>query len=221
LGAVGAVRVAGQALAPARARLEGVVVDALTGQPVESATVTLLGAGSGLTTAREGTFAFDVTQGPVILHVTAPGRSSVLVDLEVGDAPDPIRIALSSFAVTLSELLVQTRAEPRRPRDDARTAADLLAEEVPRARVNAAQVGDIDFSLNLRLATSFTGPTAPTVVVDGVVLSRGAEAFEVLARIPAVDVEDVEVLRGPSAAFLYPYAANGVIVVKTRRGQGR
>jgi predicted PurR-regulated permease PerM len=35
--------------------------------------------------------------------------------------------------------------------------------------------------------------------------------------IPASDVERIDVLRGPSAAFRYPYAANGVIQIKTRR----
>jgi hypothetical protein len=222
LGAAGAKEAAGQAPAMPRARLEGVVVDAVNGQPVESATVTLVGSGTAVTTLREGTFELEVAPGPVILHVTAPGHSSVLVDLQVGvDSAAPVRVLLPSFAVTLSELLVQTRVDPERPRDDMRTAADLVAEEVPRTRVNSGQVGKSDFDLNLRLATSFGGPQAPTVLIDGVVLSRGPEAFEALQRIPAAEVEEVQVLRGPSAAFLYPFAANGVILVKTKRGQGR
>jgi hypothetical protein len=219
-GAGGAMPAAGQAPVP-RARLQGVVVDAATGRPVESATVTLVGAGAAVTTQGEGTFAFDVALGPVVLHATAPGHSSVLVDLQVADSSVFARVLLPSFAVTLSELLVQTRAATERPRDDARTAADLVAEQVPRTRVNSGEVGKSDFGLNLRLATSFGGPQAPTVVVDGIVLSRGPEAFEALQRIPATEVAEVQVLRGPSAAFLYPFAANGVILVTTKRGQGR
>jgi outer membrane receptor for ferrienterochelin and colicin len=46
-----------------------------------------------------------------------------------------------------------------------------------------------------------------------------SSAFDALERIPASDVERVEVLRGPAAAFLYPYAANGVINVVTKRGR--
>ena len=41
--------------------------------------------------------------------------------------------------------------------------------------------------------------------------------FDVLSQIPASDVEDIEVLRGPTAAFLYPFAANGVVEVRTKR----
>jgi outer membrane cobalamin receptor len=137
------------------------------------------------------------------------------------DRPAFVRVPLATFAVTLSELLVQARGSGDRPPGAARTAADLLAQEVPRAGVNSAQVGQSDFDVSLRLATSFGGPEAPTVVVDGVILSRGPAAFEALERIPAADVENVQVLRGPSAAFLYPFAANGVILVTTKRGQAR
>jgi outer membrane receptor protein involved in Fe transport len=145
----------------------------------------------------------------------------VIVDTEVhAGRPAFVRIPLPTFAVTLSELLVEASGNTDRAAV-ARTAAELVAQELPRAGVNSGQVGQSDFDLNLRLATSFAGPQAPTVVVDGVVLSRGPAAFEVLDRIPAYDVADVEVLRGPAAAFLYPFAANGVILVTTRRGQQR
>lgn len=210
---------AGQVPDSTRVRLEGVVVDDTMLKPVEAATVTLVGASLAVTTGPSGRFEFDVPTGPVALHVTAPGRSSMIVDIEVhADRIAFVRVPLPTFAVTLSELLVDARGGRPAP---ARTAAELVAQKLPRAGVNSGQVGQSDFDLTLRLATSFGGPQAPTIVVDGVVLSRGAAAFEALDRIPAADVEDVQVLRGPSAAFLYPFAANGVIVVTTRRGQAR
>jgi len=221
LGAVAAERSAGQVPALSRVLLRGWVADAASDQPVEFATVTLLSTGQTVTTDHTGTFELDVATGPAALHVTAPGRSSVVVDLEVReDGPAAVRVDLPTFAVTLQELLVQASGSDGGPAV-ARTAADMVAREIPRTHVNSAQVGQSDFALSLRLATSFGGPQAPTIVVDGVVLSRGAEAFERLERIPAADVAEIQVLRGPSAAFLYPFAANGVIVVTTKRGQGR
>jgi outer membrane receptor protein involved in Fe transport len=220
--AVCAPGAAGQAPESVRVRLQGVVVDAATLAPVDSATVTLVGSSASITTERFGRFELDVPSGPIALHVTAPGHSSVIVDTEVhADRPAFVRVPLPTFAVTLSELLVQASGDDEPRRRQARTAAELVAQELPRAGVNSGQVGQNDFDLNLRLATSFGGSEAPTIVVDGVVLSRGAAAFEALDRIPAADVEDVQVLRGPSAAFLYPFAANGVIVVTTKRGQAR
>jgi hypothetical protein len=212
---------AGQVPDSTRVRLLGVVVDDVTLEPIESATVTLVGTSVATTTGAFGRFDLDVPAGPVALHVTAPGRSSMVVDTEVhADRPAFVRVPLPTFAVTLSELLVEARGSSGRPAT-ARTAAELVAQKLPRAGVNSGQVGQNDFDLTLRLATSFGGPQAPTIVVDGVVLSRGAAAFEALDRIPAADVEDVQLLRGPSAAFLYPFAANGVIAVTTRRGQAR
>jgi hypothetical protein len=210
-----------QAPEPTRVRLQGVVIDAATLEAVDSATVTLVGTSEVMTTERFGRFELEVPTGPIALHVTAPGRASVIVDTEVhADRPAFVRIPLPTFAVTLEELLVEAGGNSGRA-GMARTAAELVAQELPRAGVNSGQVGQSDFDLSLRLATSFGGPQAPTIVVDGVVLSRGPAAFEALERIPAADVEDVQLLRGPSAAFLYPFAANGVILVTTKRGQGR
>jgi outer membrane receptor protein involved in Fe transport len=212
---------AGQVPESARVRLQGIVVDAATLEPVDTATVTLVGASVVMTTERFGRFELEVPSGAVALHVTAPGHASVVVDTEVhADRPAFVRVPLPTIAVTLSELLVEASSNTGR-RGVARTAAEIVAQELPRAGVNSGQVGQSDFDLSLRLATSFGGPQAPTIVVDGVVLSRGATAFEVLDRIPAADVEEVQVLRGPSAAFLYPFAANGVILVTTKRGRGR
>jgi hypothetical protein len=168
--------------------------------------VTLVGTSEVMTTERFGRFELEVPTGPIALHVTAPGRASVIVDTEVhADRPAFVRIPLPTFAVTLEELLVEAGGNSGRA-GMARTAAELVAQELPRAGVNSGQVGQSDFDLSLRLATSFGGPQAPTIVVDGVVLSRGPAAFEALERI---------------AAFLYPFAANGVILVTTKRGQGR
>jgi outer membrane receptor protein involved in Fe transport len=204
------------------ARLQGVVVDAETLEPIDSATVSLPGTNTRVVTQRWGTFEFpDAPLGALTVHATAPGYSSVAMDVEVReDGAAYVHMVLPTMALTLSELLVQAQGGQNRPQV-ARTAAELLAQVVPRLSVNSGTIGQSDFDLNLRQATSFTGPSAPTVVVDGVVLSRGPAAFDALERIPATDVEAVEVLRGPSAAFLYPFAANGVILVTTKRGQGR
>jgi outer membrane cobalamin receptor len=61
----------------------------------------------------------------------------------------------------------------------------------------------------------------PSIFIDGVVVSNPEEGLDVLSRIPASDVLDIEVLRGPAAAFRYPFAANGVVLVRTRLGAGR
>ena len=199
--------------------LQGVVVHESTGQPIESATVSLVGTDIETQTGTYGGFAFpDVQPGLVLVHVTAPGHPSLVQEVEVKrDGIVFVRFDLPSIAAVLSELVVGV------PRDEPKggplNAAHLLAIKVPDARVLSGVVGQTDYLFRLRApVTSFTQSLVPLVVIDGVMISPG-HAFEALSQIPASHVEDIEVLRGPTAAFRYPLAANGVVLVTTRSGR--
>lgn len=194
------------------------MVDEATYQPVDSATVSLVGADATVTTGRWGAFAFpDAPLGQVVVQVSAPGHPSMRQEVEVReDRMAYVRVVLPSVTAVLSELLVRGRSAAR-PGDAASTAADLVAIRVPRTRVASGDVGNTDYPMYLRPGTSFTGNTEPLIVIDGIAITRDA-AFDALERIPAADVEEIEVLKGPAAAFLYPYGANGVIIVTTKRG---
>ena len=202
------------------APLQGIVVHESTGQPIESATVTVLGTDIETQTGRYGDFAFpDLHFGLMSVRVTAPGHPSVTQAVDVTD--DGIvflQFRLPSVSAVLSELLVGVSRDE--PMASLLTAADLLAIEVPSARVRSGNVGKTDYAIRLReSATSFTQSVEPLVYVDGVMISGLGQAFEALSQISASDVEDIKVLRGPAAAFLYPMAANGVVLVKTRSGR--
>ena len=204
------------------ARLQGVVVHESTGQPVDSATLSLVGTDLETQTGRYGGFAFpDAPLGKMSVRVTAPGHPSVVQEVEVkGDGIVFVRFMLPSVAAVLSELLVGVRRD-RPLTAGSLTAADLLAFKVPSARVMTDEIGRTDYPIRLRAsATTFMWNADPLVLIDGVVISwQGGQAMEALSQIPASDVEDLKVLRGPAAAFLYPLAANGVVVVTTRSGR--
>ena len=68
---------------------------------------------------------------------------------------------------------------------------------------------------------------APAIYLDGVRIddrssalpgSREPQAFHTLELIPASEVKQIRVLRGPAASARYAGAANGVILIETRRG---
>ncbi len=59
--------------------------------------------------------------------------------------------------------------------------------------------------------------TLPAIEVA--VLQLFSSAAEMAPQISADDVVDLDVLRGPAAAFLYSYAANGVIHIRTMSGK--
>ena len=202
------------------APLQGIVVHESTGQPFESATVSVLGTDIKTQTGRYGDFAFpDVHFGLMSVRVTARGHPSLVQEVDVtADGIVFLQFLLPSISAVLSELLVGVSRDE--PMASPLTAADLLSIKVPSARVRSGNVGKTDYAIRLRESgTSFTQSVEPLVFVDGVMISGLGGAFEALSQISASDVEDIKVLRGPTAAFLYPMAANGVVLVKTRWGR--
>lgn len=89
----------------------------------------------------------------------------------------------------------------------------LLQGKVPGLVVvqNSDPNGGVN-SLTLRGASTLSGSAAPLYVVDGI---PGVE----LNLIPPADIESIDVLRDASATAIYgSKAANGVIIVTTKRG---
>lgn len=213
---------AAQSPAPpsSEARIQGVVVRNAENEPVADASVTIVGTDVSVRTDWLGTFALpSVPVGNVSVRVSAPGHPSVVQDVFVRDDRVVfLRVELATLAAVLDEMIVETS----RPLDvyqaRARTAADLLAREVPSLLAGRGEVGKNDYGISLRAATSLTTNSAPVVLIDGIIVSRIEDALAVLDRIPAADVAEIEVLKGPTAAFLFPFAANGVVSVRTKSG---
>lgn len=96
-----------------------------------------------------------------------------------------------------------------------------LAGKVPGLRVaqTNGKPGD-NPEIMLRGPTSINGSgrsTGPLIIVDGTIMRVGN-----LNEIGALDIESVEVVKGAAGASLYgTTAANGVIIVKTKRGSAR
>ncbi|MFQ5571488.1 MAG: SusC/RagA family TonB-linked outer membrane protein [Rhodothermales bacterium] len=89
-----------------------------------------------------------------------------------------------------------------------------LHGKVAGASVIAAsgQPGD-GISVRLRGSTSITGSSQPLYIVDGVIL--GANQVD----LDALDIENIEVVKGAAASSLYgSRAQNGVVQITTKRG---
>lgn len=103
-------------------------------------------------------------------------------------------------------------------------------------RHNGAPGGGL--SVELRGVTSIIGDSRPLYVVDGVIVSNeeipsgvgnlifsGPEESNSPNRIADLnpeDIENIEILKGPSAAAIYgSKASNGVILITTKRGNAR
>lgn len=90
---------------------------------------------------------------------------------------------------------------------------------------NSGQPGG-GISVNIRGVNSINGTNEPLYVIDGVQIAGQAISFGAqsssnpLAGLNPADIEDFQVLQGPSATALYgSRATNGVILITTKRGK--
>ena len=223
------------AVAPAASQesgtVTGVVTDETTGQLLEGTRVTYDGGAQMAVAVQTGRYVLaNIPAGTHTLNFELIGYESVTVELEVvGGATTERNIAMVSRAIPVQELVVSgvARATPkaklpivveRLDAEDlpvpATSTESLLAAKLPGVKVvrGSGQPG-VTGDILLRGATSITGSQSALVVIDGVITGT---SFDDLS---AHDIESIELVKGAAGASLYgSRAANGVIVIRTKRG---
>ncbi|MEX2583612.1 MAG: TonB-dependent receptor plug domain-containing protein [Gemmatimonadota bacterium] len=215
--------------------LFGTLFDQQTLQPLPGGTIIVDGSSIQAQSAADGSFTVtDLPAGPTTIRLTAAGYSTGVEQVVIGAGEVMFQqFALLPIGVTLGEVLVLAGRE--RPRsasssviaaDDtgrARTAAEMLAQQVPGLNLNRTD-GSVGggSSIVIRGINSFTQSSAPAIYLDGVRIGASSPSangsiggFDVLDAIPASDVRLIRVLRGSSAEAKYPDSANGIIVIET------
>jgi TonB-dependent starch-binding outer membrane protein SusC len=92
---------------------------------------------------------------------------------------------------------------------------ELFAGRFPGVQVMRVPNG---ISVRIRGATTMTGDTEPLYVIDGMTIEAGPGGA--LMGINPQDIEKIEVLKDiGSTSFYGVRGANGVIVIKTKRGK--
>lgn len=211
-------------LTPASAQevalLTGVVAAQETMVPVASAKVTLVGTDFETVSQRDGTFAFQgVPLGPATVRVDAPGFTTMVQQVEV--APDVVifmQFLLPSVAAFLDDILVIGHAQTPWALSETRTVADLLVGQIPGVGGNSGIVGLDRSEVHLRGVNSIDVSAEPVIFIDGVRMAGNfGEALSMLRQIPASDVQDIRLERGPASAFLQG-SVDGAIYIRTKSG---
>lgn len=202
--------------------VHGTVVDK-TGEPLIGATVQIDGTKQGVATDIEGAYKLDNALGKKLvfsyvgyttktvvaksnrLDVVLDDNDEVLEELVVVGYGTMKRKDLTGSITTVNskDMNVGAYTDP----------GQLLQGKVPGLVVvqNSDPNGGVN-SLTLRGASTLNGSTSPLYVVDGI---PGVD----LNLIPPADIESIDVLRDASATAIYgSKAANGVIIVTTKRG---
>ena len=195
------------------------------GSPLSNASVTLKGTTIGTTTNEQGEFVLSIPEGR---------GNGTLVFTTVGFAPQDVKldgktqyiVKLTSESRDLGEVVVVGYGTQRKANltgavssikgEDIVTTRNenvqnMITGKIPGVRVTQRSAEPGAFSNNFDIRAMGT----PLVVIDGI--PRTADDFQ---RLDPNDIENLSVLKDASAAIYGVRAANGVVLVTTKRGAG-
>ncbi|WP_207424028.1 SusC/RagA family TonB-linked outer membrane protein [Desertivirga brevis] len=219
--------------------VRGKVTEDPSGEPLPGVSVMVKGATKGATTDINGNFAIAASKGSVLVF-----KFIGFADKEVTvGAASTINVSLSSSTKSLQEVVVIGYGTQKRADVTGAVASfnPENLEERPVTRVDQALVGQIAgvqvkqttgtpgkaFSIQVRGGGSISASKEPLYVIDGFPLSNagpnGAGNFATgnpLDNINPNDIESIQVLKDAASAAIYgSRAANGVVLITTKRGK--
>lgn len=226
--------------------ITGTVTDANDASGLPGASVTIKGTSTGTLTDANGGFSLDVNGESPVLVISFIGY--VTQELPVGTS-DKIAIALKQDAKILNEVVVTALGISREKRALGYAVQEVKGEALQTRPTNALSAlsgkvaglqvvtsgGNMGGSSRvlLRGINSISGNNQPLYVIDGTPIdnadlnsaatsagSGGKDVGNMIQDLNPDDIENISVLKGPSAAALYgTRAANGVILITTKKGK--
>ena len=231
-------------LAHAQKTVTGTVSD--KNGPLPSASVIEKGTANGVTTDFDGNFSIKVTDDNAILTISFIGYANKDVPVKGKTA---LTIVLEEDAQTLDEVVVNalgfsvdkktlgstySKVDANQAKRSGETGViNSLSGKASGVKIARAN-GDpgAGSSIQIRGANTISGNSQPLIVIDGIAFSNenangignaatgGVSQQSRLNDINQDDIESMTILKGASAAAVWgSQAANGVIVITTKKGR--
>jgi TonB-dependent SusC/RagA subfamily outer membrane receptor len=205
-------------------KVSGTITDASTKEAMVGVNIQIKGTTLGAISDVNGKYTLNITDpnatlvfsfiGYVNQEIQLGGRTSVDVALssEVTGLEEVVVVGYSTQRkVTVTGSVVTTRGDDIKKSPAINVSNNLIGRMPGLTAVSRSGEPGKDGS-TLRIRGSNTlGDNSPLIVVDGIA-NRGME------RLNPNDIESITILKDASAAIYGSQAANGVILVTTRRG---
>lgn len=203
--------------------LKGVVVDAKTGEPIVGTSVLVKGTTNGATTDLDGNYTLSAPVGSTLL-ISYVGYSSIEVTSIEGvqtiqmfeDTQSVDEVVVVGYGVQKKASItgsVSTVKGSDLKTEGAANITNTFAGKLPGViALNRSGEPGSDYSELLIRGKGSLRNNQALVVIDGVANRSG------LDRLNPSDIESINILKDASAAIYGAQAANGVILVTTKRG---
>ncbi|WP_187175734.1 SusC/RagA family TonB-linked outer membrane protein [Algoriphagus sp. AK58] len=225
--------------------VRGKITSKTDGLPLPGVTILEKGTSNGTVSDIEGNYSITVRGPQPVLVFSYIGFTSIEVPVSGQSTLD---LTMEENIQAMSEVVVTALGIEREKRslgysvgevkgEDLRTVAqenpiNALAGRVAGVSINQISGVGSSTSVVIRGATSLSSDNQPLFVIDGVPVSNTlnnvrnmGDRNEVdygnpISDLSPDDIEDITVLKGPSAAALYgSRAGNGVILITTKKGR--
>ena len=211
----------------AQKKVAGVVLDATSSTPLNGATISFKNGNATTLTRADGKFDITVPAGKAVLMVSFVGYQSQ--EIPVGANESNIKISLSRTGdmgevvvigygtkkkVDLTGAISTVTAKDIESRPVA-NAQQALQGLVPNLNITVSNAGGEPgggMNMSIRGLSSFSGSTAPFVLVDNIPMDINS--------INPADIETITVLKDAASSAIYgARAAYGVILITTKSGK--
>src|SRR6056297_3428577 len=222
--------------------VEGTVSDQSDGAPLPGATVILVDTNYGTATDADGYFEFtDVPEGTYTLRITFVGYVPLQRSIDVNEDLN-LNLSLSMDQQSLSEVVVTGYGSVVREQMTGNITS-ISSQEIEEIPVNSFESalqgqtpgayiqkssGKLGQGINIRVrgTSSVSASSQPLYVIDGIPVTSESQSTTAygdtnpLTDINPDDIASIEILKDAAAAAIYgSRAANGVVLVTTKRGQ--
>ncbi len=245
LGLIPAVAIAQQGTT-----ISGRVTSGVSDAPVAQATVSIPGLRIGAQSGPDGRYSFTVpaaqARGAATVTARRLGFAPSTLNVTLGGTGIVADFKLVPAATELTATVVTALGIERQKSTLGTAQQQISSTELTQTKsqnvINSLQgkVSGVNITgsgtqggsnrIVLRGANSINGSNSPLFVIDGVSISNrarvgnpsgGYDYGSAIADLNPDDIESVSILKGPNAAALYgSRAANGVIVMTTKKGSG-
>lgn len=196
------------------------------GEPVVGASITEKGTTNGTVSQEAGRFSILVSGKKAVLLISHAGFATIEVSVADNSV---LNVTLQPETKAMNEVVVIGYGSQKKKtltgsiatvkgsdlvQSSSPNVSNAIAGRIPGVIANnrSGRPGDDGSSIYIRGFNSFSGGTSPLILVDGIPDRN-------FSRLNPNDIESITVLKDASAAIYGVRAANGVILVTTKRGK--